>query len=420
MPDDRNPAPAPPIDPKDDSPGGLLRRFVVLSAISVVTILVLVAAGVHQAIRVQVIESSRAQAVAVATAILAKEKSVLVRRDEAGLARIAVADGDMAGLDARLKSFLAPFDIVKIKVYDGGRVIVHSTDAAIIGKHDAGNGKLERVLRDGEVDSALVKKDRIADLDGIERFVVDVVETYVPIRVDGRVAGALEVYLDVTPAYGRLETAVMRSVLVLLAVLLAVFGALYWPMRQGTARLERAQARLRELASTDMLTGLLNRRHLLARIDEELRRLGREMRRTARVDHIAFVMIDVDHFKAINDRHGHVAGDEVLREVSRRLKASLRAYDTLGRYGGEEFLALLPGTELASAVVVAERMRRAVADEPFVVAGQVTRVTASFGVAQSGDEAEAPDAVIQRADAALYRAKSAGRDRVEARPADEG
>lgn len=345
---------------------------------------------------------------------------MLVRRDDAGHPRIAVAKADAAGLDARLRPFLAPFGIVKIKAYDGGRVIVHSTDPAIIGRHDAGNAKLEGVLRDGVADSKLVLKDKIADLEGKERFVVDVVETYVPIRVDGRVVGAFEVYLDVSPTYDRLETGVLRSTTLLLAVLVAVFGALYWPMRQGTGRLERAQSRLRELASTDMLTGLLNRRHLFARIDEELRRLGREQRRTARVDRIAFVMIDLDHFKAINDRHGHQGGDEVLREASRRLKASLRAYDTIGRYGGEEFLAVLPGTDLASAVVVAERMRRAVGGEPFVLAGKPIRVTASFGVAQSEDDKEAPDAVIQRADAALYRAKAAGRDRVEARPAEEG
>ena len=137
-----------------------------------------------------------------------------------------------------------------------------------------------------------------------------------------------------------------------------------------------------------------------------------ESRRATRVDRIGFVMIDIDHFKSINDNHGHLGGDEVLREASRRLKACLRTYDVIGRYGGEEFLVVLPQTDLASAGLVAERMRLAIRETPFDVEGKTIQVTASFGAAQSEDADEDVEKVLRRADDGLYRAKEGGRDRV--------
>jgi diguanylate cyclase (GGDEF)-like protein len=124
-------------------------------------------------------------------------------------------------------------------------------------------------------------------------------------------------------------------------------------------------------------------------------------------------MIDIDHFKAINDAHGHQAGDHVLREISRRFREGLRAVDALGRYGGEEFLVILPHTSEEDARQTAERLRRAIADEPFRAAGQAFEVTVSIGVAAyPSSAADTPNALIHEADAALYRAKQAGRNRV--------
>jgi len=399
-------------DLQEASPRGLLRRFALLSAVSVAAILVLVGVGVHEIDRNQLIESAQGNATAVAQAILAQERHVLVGKAPDGADRIAVAKTDAAGLDARLRNFLGPFGIVKIKVYDATRTIAYSTDPAIVGKLDANNPKLERVLLSGAPDSQLVKKEKVADLHGQHRFLVDVVETYVPVRVGEDIIGSFEVYLDVSPAYERIVTAVRLSLVVLLTVLVIAFAALYVPMHQGTSRLEQVQGRLRELASTDILTGLFNRRHLFARIGEEYRRMGRESRRTTRVDRIGFIMIDIDHFKSINDNHGHLGGDEVLREASRRLKACLRTYDVIGRYGGEEFLVVLPQTDLASAGLVAERMRLAIRETPFDVEGKTIQVTASFGAAQSEDADEDVEKVLRRADDGLYRAKEGGRDRV--------
>lgn len=168
----------------------------------------------------------------------------------------------------------------------------------------------------------------------------------------------------------------------------------------------RLQQQLRSRASTDELTGALTRRALrdLAPALLHLEHLrGRE---------VAVVMLDLDHFKAVNDDFGHAAGDRVLSVASRTLRRALRQDATLSRYGGEEFVALVPVEEAEAAGRVAERLRAAVEAAPWSAAGVNRVVTASAGVAVAGN-GEDLDAALGRADAALYRAKRLGRNRVE-------
>jgi len=127
------------------------------------------------------------------------------------------------------------------------------------------------------------------------------------------------------------------------------------------------------------------------------------------------ILADVDHFKAINDSLGHLAGDVVLKEVAARLKGQLRIYDGAGRYGGEEFLLILPGCELSVAVRRADDFRQAVSREPILGSKHAQRVTASMGVsATSATQKTTANILLSEADTALYRAKEQGRDRVEA------
>ena len=168
---------------------------------------------------------------------------------------------------------------------------------------------------------------------------------------------------------------------------------------------EAAQADLRRMARTDPLTGTLNRLAL----DEQARRLFVQ---GGRAPGLAALMLDVDHFKAINDRHGHAGGDRVLASLAHGIGTRLRPGDVLGRVGGEEFVVLLPCTDLVTAVALAEDLRMHVAGLPLYLDGQAQAVTVSIGVAVNDPADAEADALVRRADRALYEAKRAGRNRV--------
>ena len=173
-------------------------------------------------------------------------------------------------------------------------------------------------------------------------------------------------------------------------------------------QMEQAVARQHDLATHDGLTGVYNRLEL----NDALERYGA---RSARDNTpMALLMIDIDHFKTVNDRYGHLAGDHVLREVAQRVGKRLRRADMLARFGGEEFLALLPGTNVQGAMVVAESVRCAISEHPVAVLGHNIPVTVSVGV-HVGIPGQAPyttEAMIAASDRALYEAKAQGRNRV--------
>jgi diguanylate cyclase (GGDEF)-like protein len=188
------------------------------------------------------------------------------------------------------------------------------------------------------------------------------------------------------------------------ATLVAVFLLLRLVESRGALR--AANADLVLLARVDRLTGLPNRRH----VEEQLTRLIHGSHRHAQP--LGLLMIDVDHFKAVNDSHGHAAGDEVLRVLAAQMASSLRGEDILGRWGGEEFLALLPNTAPEAAMAVAERLRCAVSGASIKLAdGRSIAVTVSIGCASTTTGAPA-DELLAIADQALYRAKKLGRNRV--------
>jgi diguanylate cyclase (GGDEF)-like protein len=174
---------------------------------------------------------------------------------------------------------------------------------------------------------------------------------------------------------------------------------------QRTWELQQANRQLSALAGEDALTGLYNRRRLLQRMNELISQAQRQPHPAS------LLLLDLDHFKHINDSHGHLAGDAVLRQVAELLQASLRAHDMAARYGGEELLLLLPDTDQDIALEVAERLRLAIAQMTVISDDLRLSVTASFGVAQLQPQQSA-EQWIERADMALYRAKREGRNRV--------
>jgi two-component system cell cycle response regulator len=177
-------------------------------------------------------------------------------------------------------------------------------------------------------------------------------------------------------------------------------------IRTGVRIVELHQ-QLTAAAMHDPLTGLLNRRAFFESFEKEVARARRQQLS------LGILMVDLDHFKQVNDQFGHLAGDAVLCETARRLRARVRTTDIVGRYGGEEFVVALPGSDLKQAVAIAEEFRNCIASEPFAIPSGRLSMTTSVGVVTTWDMAEA-DHLLKTADEALYRAKAGGRNRVVA------
>lgn len=216
-------------------------------------------------------------------------------------------------------------------------------------------------------------------------------------KVEGLGAGADD-YITKPINFAELEARV-RSMLRI--------KALQDEVHERERALATANAELRRMAVTDGLTGLYNRRHL----EERLREMFDHSVRLH--EPLAVVMFDLDHFKSVNDTFGHQAGDDVLRELASVLRRCAREVDRVGRYGGEEFMAILPGTVLDAAVTFAERARQEVEAHPFPYEGGVLRRTMSCGVAAwPHPRIHGRDELVKAADDALYVAKRLGRNRV--------
>lgn len=217
----------------------------------------------------------------------------------------------------------------------------------------------------------------------------------VPLFVSNRVMGSLQLFSQRTGAFSR-EDAQLLWILALVA--------------ENVLTREYANEGLIRFAFTDYLTGLKTRGYFEQQLELEIKRSDRKKQK------LALVMVDLDHFKQLNDRYGHHVGDQVLRDVASILMKDMREVDTVARYGGEEFVIVLPETGTQGAMFVAERLRRAMEQAKFFAGSPraVERLTISLGVAIFDTDAQFKRDLIEAADAALYEAKSRGRNQVVA------
>ena len=390
----------------------LIRLLVMTAMVSIVVIVLLSSYCFHRVFSGFVITSAENDSVRLSRVMIDQQTPLMFDAASSHAIALAIHDVDIPILDRNLRHFLRPFGIIKIKVYDKQKRILYCTETKLIGKIDENNARLKNALA-GNVDAKLETKEKVHDLAEEQLLNVDVVETYVPITTEsGTILGCFEVYVNVTQYRDKVRYGVFVMTGLLTLVLAGVFGFSYLLIRRGAGQLKVAHEKLESLAKTDTLTDIANRGHLMMRGQEEFERLRRFGMKNQPLATLGCIMIDLDHFKKINDSRGHHAGDSVLKEVARRLKDSVRPYDVIGRYGGEEFVVLLPDTNLEQSLVVAERIRAAIGNEPCQSENDRIPVSASLGVSCSNENDHGLNDVLKRADEGLYKAKSAGRDRV--------
>lgn len=408
------------------NPASLLRLHVLTAVVSIVTIVLLSSICFYRMFSQFVIRNAEENSVRLCRMLLDQKNLNLLKYIQVQSEHPSIGQQDMEQLHKNMREFLDPFDIIKVKLYDINHRIIYSTESSIIGKTDDKNARLKNALS-GNVDTKLVTKERAHDLIDEPLLDVDVVETYVPIstainvshmnlaneKKAGKMLGGFEIYVNVTKYRTQIRSGVIVMTTFTVVMLAVVFGVSYLIIRRGTYQLKDAQARLEMLAITDALTGIANRGYVMERGEDEFARAERNRAKGAGTSTLCCVMLDIDHFKKVNDTKGHPAGDAVLREVVNRVKKCIRPYDIIGRYGGEEFLLLLPDTIFDEGVAVAERIRNDVRREPFRIGGDEIRVSVSLGISCFEETDRNLEDLLKRADDGLYKAKHAGRDRVE-------
>ena len=379
-----------------------LKRFCWVAVSAVVLVLVLSSFVTFKLYERYVVGLAESNAVNIATSIVSVHQEKLSEALNPSLSPVQLEE-----LDMLIKAFMGPYGIVKVKLFTLDGTVVYSNDMSIIGENSLGNKHLESALKGGQ-SSTIQTKNQIRDLTHEDRFDVDVVESYVAMKKpEGEVIGAFEIYQDMTFFRQEVSKGVFYFLIELAVILITVVAAAFWFVRKAAVTMVMQQKELGRLATIDTVTNLYNRAEITRRMASEWERYQRNPRAD---NSFGVMMLDLDHFKRINDNYGHQVGDELLRQVSAKLLSEVRAYSEVGRYGGEEFIILLPGTGSNELASISDRLLKLVAEQPYTVLGEEISLTVSIGIAASNKFDSNLDAVIKRADDNLYKAKAAGRN----------
>lgn len=402
------------LSPIGSSPQRFLRLFHGMSILSSIVIIAVACYIIFDHSKKNMLHEAEYIATKISKSLAVEETDTIRIVRQNGRWTLDIKPADIVHLDLRLRMFLQPFDILKIKIYNSEKTIIFCTDETLIGKNDPNNTRLQSALG-GMTASVLKEKQTILDLFEEQKFDVDIVESYIPIfgAANKNVVGVFEIYVDIGKAKLNFMKDIMIAICYLIAVLILVNGLHYILIRKETEQLSSAQQQLKTMAITDPLTGMHNRRYVINRLEEEFSKMSRQKEETFGYG-IGCIMIDVDDFKQVNDQYGHFAGDEVLVEIARRIITAVRQYDIPGRLGGEEFIVVLPDVLQAEAMPVAERIQSTINAEPFAVDGTTKFISVSIGVAWSGEKdcASGVAQILKLSDDRMYAAKKKGKNTI--------
>ena len=258
-----------------DNPDSLLRLLVTTAIISIAIIIIVSGFSFYRVFSGFVIRNAETDSILLCNLLIDQHQDILFTRSADNRTVLEIKESEFLRFDRNLRHVLAPYQILKVKIYDTGKKIVYSTESALIGKVDDGNKRLDNALA-GMVDAKMETKEDAHDLKEERLFDVDVVETYVPIiSPDNRVVGSFEIYMNVTPYRDQIRKGGAVTTLFLTLIVLSVFGFSFLLIRSGTSQLKAAQMQLEILACTDPLTGIANRLLLFRRGEEEFAKIVR-------------------------------------------------------------------------------------------------------------------------------------------------
>lgn len=391
---------------KNISVFNILSMLTFVMTAAMIIILFLSWISLHHLYRSYIVKHAEADAVSISQSFLASNRELLLPSAERGNRQLDITAINHQRLDDTFRQFLSPFNVIKVKIFSTDGTIIYSTDPSLIGKLDRGNIQLNKALS-GYNSSKIQTKNKMTDLAFEPRFDVDVVETYVPIyNLNEVIIGSFEIYQDMTHFRSDIDKGVRLGVLVLLFILLIVFSIAFIIVQSITKKLVVAQNELQSLASIDSLTSVYNRRYIFKQLKIEACRVFRGK------GELSIILIDLDFFKKINDSYGHPVGDAVLQKVAKTIQDNIREYDTLGRYGGEEFLVVLPNANTTNALEIAERVRKSIESLVIEYNKQIIPITISCGVSTLSSSETSIEQLIKIADKALYTAKENGRNQI--------
>ncbi|MSN24720.1 MAG: diguanylate cyclase [Geobacter sp.] len=396
----------------NESPDRFKRIYLQLAFSCLVLILVLSFIVTSQQNKNNLIEDAGVNSEKIAAALLSSESSIIRTSTVEGARTLVIDPSQIPALNRSIKLFLRPFNIVKVKIYNMDKRIIYSTEQALIGKADRSNQRLINALA-GSRQTLVRDQQRVTDLADEKLVEIDVAEVYLPVHGEqGQIIGVFELHSDISELKTGLQRHLMSSMTTISIALLLLSFASYIVITRESAALRTAYQLLETLATTDALTGIHNRRQLLARAAELYALMQRSRDKVAEGIGLGVVMIDIDYFKLVNDTHGHLTGDSILHDLTRRVETVLRPYDVFGRYGGEEFMMFLPNTSCDEAKIISCRVHNAVSGQPYQVGDLSLTVTTSLGCAWTDGSEESLDNVLSRVDKLLYEAKRNGRNQV--------